>query len=255
MRPILQESLRIYASSRAYRRAHLLYLGIVSALVLVLWPSAPYIEFFKLSSYPPLYEVAAISVLVLLVAGSMYVGKTSLAREKFVSNSDWLEKTSVPVAMLVAGRGVAGILHGLTLSALAFPFLVVAAGPSGVPIEAVGWTLVVIFVASLATRFCGMWIDAVLERRPILAVLATWAALGLVFVLSIEIFPDMNPIVAITTIAGEPDLSFATFHMTLEPLFMRSVLILALSALFFVGASVVALLIRRRRYASREITL
>lgn len=253
MRPILEESLRIYSSSVVYRRAHLLYLAIVSALVLVLWPSAPYIEFFKLSSYPPLYEVSAIAVLVLLVAGSMYVGKTSFAREQFVSNTDWVEKTSISVASLVAGRGVAGVLHALTLSALAFPFLVVAAGPSGVPIEAIGSTLLVVFVASLATRFCGMWIDAWLERRPVLAVLATWVALGLVFVLSIEVFPDMNPIVAITAIAGDPDLSFATFHMSLEPLFLRSVLILSLSALFFVGASVVALWIRRRRFVSREV--
>lgn len=248
MRAILQESLRMYGSNATYRRAHLVYLFIVSFLVLILWPNAPYIEFFKLSSYPPLYEVASIATLILVACGSMYVGKMSFARQAFVPNTDWIEKTTVPVPAITAGRSVAGVLHTVFLVALAFPLLVVAAGPSGVGPAGVARGMLVVFTTALASRFGGMWIDAWLERRPILSVLATWAILAAIFIVSIELLPDLNPIVALASIGGEPDLSFATFRMDLEPLYLRSVLLLSVSSVAFVVATAITLTARRRRF-------
>lgn len=252
MKAVLQESVRTYTQSSAYRRAHLLYLGIVGVLLLILWPSAPYIDFFKLASYPPLFEISAIAVLLLVASTAMYVGKGSLARGKIVSNTDWIEKTRVSAVALIGGRVVAGTLHTVAVTAIAFPFLVVAAGPSGAPFAAVGQSLLVVAAAALMARFGGVFIDIALERRPVLSVLASWAVLGLLYIVSIELIADMNPIIAITAIAGNPDLTFAEFRMSLEPFYLRSVLLNAVSATVFVASSVVALVLRRRRFRIRE---
>jgi hypothetical protein len=253
MRAIFEESLHLYSTNRVYRRAHLVYLLALAGLVVALWPNASYIEFFKLSSYPALFEVVGIGTLLLAAGGSMYVGKNSLGRDAFVTNTDWVEKTTLPIMSITGGRILIGILHTTFLAGVAFPLLVVAAGPSGVPIIAVLQTLLVVSVTSLASRFGGMFVDACLERRPILSVPATWLILGVIFVISIEVLPDMNPIVALTSVSAEIDLSFASFRMALEPLYLRSVVLLGILATVFAVATFVALSARRRRYRKSRL--
>ncbi|MFP4376531.1 MAG: hypothetical protein ACLFP4_05765 [Spirochaetales bacterium] len=196
--PVLEESAAVYLRRREYLLLHSLYLIVSAVFVLMVWPARSYMYFFRTETVPAAFLATTVFHVLALAGVNMYIGMDRLANTEIIRYSEWLERTSLPVRALAAGKLAAGLLHSLFLTLLAAPFLVVAAGPSGVTITTVTSLLPLLFLTGFACRVAGQVVSHLGEESYFVRTIAGWFFMVLLFLLSIQVYQPINPIVVVT---------------------------------------------------------
>jgi len=242
--PILEESFHVYLQTRAYRRLHVFYiLGLATVTVLV-WPSRGFMDFFSTESVPSAFQVVLILQLLALSAVATYSGMDRVASEEIIRYSEWIGRTPVRLRTLMIGKLTAGSLHTLLLIVLGLPFLVIAAGPAGIPLRAlVSGVLVMALVVTLC-RTVGMIISVVGEEHDVIRIVGSWVFLALLYLGTIQVLQPLNPIIAVSRQQNELSPLVGTLervtlaeHPAMEPLLYMLPLIFV--ALIVYGISLV----------------
>lgn len=196
--PILEESAVVYLRRREYFLLHTLYLIASAVFVLLVWPTRSYMYFFRTETVPAAFLATAVFHILALAGMNIYVGMDRLANTEIIRYSEWLERTALPVGALATGKLTAGFLHSLFLTLLAAPFLVVAAGPSGVTLETVIVLLPLLFLTAFLCRVAGQIVSHYGQESYFARTIAGWLFVALLFLVSIQVYRPINPIVVVT---------------------------------------------------------
>lgn len=195
--PVLQEARAVYLHRREYLWLHVGYLAATTLMLLVVWPSRGLMHFFRTQSPPPVYDVMVVYHVITLCLLNIYIGQDRLADSSIIRYSEWLERTSVPIRLLVGGKLIAAALHTLVLTILILPFLVIAASPAGTSLPVVARATLVLLLVSLLCRIVGMLISHWGESNYVIRVVGAWVFIALLFVATIQSAPAINPVVAV----------------------------------------------------------
>ena len=237
--PILEESLHVYLRTKAYRMVHLLYVAAVAVVAVLVWPSRGLMVFFSTEAVPSAFHVVLILELLLLSGISIYAGMDRVAGNELIRYSEWLGRTPVRVRTLMTGKLTAAVLHTVLLIALSLPFLVISAGPAGIPLRAVFSSLFVLGTATMLCRLVGMLISVVGEDRDAIRIVGSWVFLALLYMGTIRILQPLNPIIAVSRQQNELSPLVSTLdpvslgsHPALEPVAYMGTLMIGVAALY-----------------------
>lgn len=197
MNPIVEEAAQTYIHRREYGVLHSAYVGALAAVTVLAWPSQSLMEYFRSGSVPAVFEVVTIVELLALSVIGLVVGQDRLAAADVIRYTEWLERTRLPVSTLVSGKLVSALLHTVALVALGTPFVVIAAGPAGIPIRATLSSQWIILLVALFCRIIGMVLSHTGERYYFLRVVGAWVFLALLYLVTIGVLQSANPIVAV----------------------------------------------------------
>lgn len=197
--PVLQEARAVYLHRREYLWLHLGYLAASAVMLLIVWPSRDLMHFFRTQSPPPVYDVMVVYHAITLSLMNIFIGQDRVADGSIIRYSEWLERTSVPISILVGGKLFAAALHTVILTVVCLPFLVVAASPAGIPIQVIAPATLVLLLVSLLCRMVGMLISHWGESNYVIRVVGAWIFIALLFVATIQALPAVNPVVAVVS--------------------------------------------------------
>lgn len=196
--PILEESFHVYFRTREYRRLHILYLLGLAVVTFLVWPSRGFMDFFSTDAVPSAFQVVLILQLLVLSAVTMYTGMDRVATGEIIRYSEWIGRTPVSPATLMAGKLIAGGIHTLLLVTLGLPFLVISAGPAGIPLRAVFSSVIVLLLVLALCRTVGMVISVVGEESDVTRIVGSWIFLAILYLGTIQILQPLNPIIAVS---------------------------------------------------------
>ncbi len=195
--PILEESAHLYIRRNEYAILHLAYLGALALVTVVAWPSRGFMEFFRLDTVPAVFEVVAIFELLALSGIGLMAGQDRLAPSQIIRYSEWLERTDLPVRTLLVGKLTAALVHTAILVIIGTPFLIVSAGPAGIPLRAAFASQWIVFVAALFCRIFGLFLSHIGEERYVIRVIGAWVFLAILYLITIGSMQSLNPIIAL----------------------------------------------------------
>lgn len=197
MNPIVEESARVYLRRKEYGFLHVAYIGALAAVTVLAWPSQGFMEFFRSGTVPAVFQVVTVVELLTLSAIGLYVGQDRLAASTIIRYSEWLERTELPVRTLFAGKLLSAALHTVLLVALGTPFLIIAAGPAGLPVRATLSAQWIILLVALLCRITGMLLCHLGEEHYFVRVVGPWVFLALLYLVTIGVLQTLNPVVAL----------------------------------------------------------
>ncbi|MFP4112797.1 MAG: hypothetical protein ACOC2Y_01095 [Spirochaetota bacterium] len=195
--PILEESAEVYLRRREYMWLHISYAAAIALFAVLLWPIQGFMTFFRTETIPSVFQATVIVHLLAVNGISLYVGLDRLADDQIIHYSEWLERTNVPLGVLFRGKIIGGVVHTLFIVAAGFPFVLVASGPAGIPFAAVVASEVIVFIAGLLGRICGMLMSHVGETRYIIRVIGAWLYVAFFYLGTLQIYRPLNPIAAV----------------------------------------------------------
>jgi len=196
--PVLEESAALYLRRREHFLLHSLYLTLSTVFVLLVWPTRSYMYFFRTETVPAVFLATAVFHILALAGMNIYIGMDRLGNTEIIRYSEWLEQTTLPVRALATGKLLSAILHTLFLTLLAAPFLVIAAGPSGVTLATAISLLPLLFLTAFLCRVAGQIVSHYGEESYFARTIGGWLFIALLFLISTQIYRPINPIVVVT---------------------------------------------------------
>ena len=251
MNPVLDESTRVYLRRKEYAFLHVGYMGVLALVTAAAWPASGYMSFFRLDSVPAVFDVVAIIELLSLSAISLFAGQDRLAASEIIRYSEWLERTRLPVTTLVAGKIVSALLHTVILVVISTPFVIVAAGPAGIPVRAALSSQWIVFMTALLCRTVGLLLSHAGEERYVVRVIGSWLFLALLYLVTIGADSPLNPLIALVRQYGES----SPLVTSLDPLPIRNhpALLPTVYLLVGIAAATAAFAVTLYRHRSRAI--
>ena len=210
LNPIVEESLNIYLRTKKFRRLHAIFLGTMTFATIAVWPTRGIMEFFGGGTVPATFEALAVFQLLAISGISLYIGLDRIAGSEIIRYSEWLDRTTVPVRTLIIGKLSSAIMHTIVLMAMASPFLFIAAGPAGIPVRAILSVQWIVLLVAIFCRSVGMLISFLGENRDVVRVVGSWIFLALIFLVTIQLTPPLNPIIAVLRQQNESSLLVST---------------------------------------------
>ena len=202
--PLLEEAAEVYIRRREYVILHLIVLIGMAVTTVGFWPSHSFLTFFRTETVPAVLQATLIIQVLGVTIFGLYVGMDRLAENGIIRHSEWIERTSISIGVLFRGRVAAATIHMLLVAAAGLPFVVIAAGPAGSPLgAALGGTLVV-FLSGLAGRLAGMLVSHLGELSYVVRITGAWLFMAAFFVVTIQLFPPLNPIAAVVNVLDAP---------------------------------------------------
>jgi hypothetical protein len=163
-------------------------------------------EFFRLNTVPAVFEVVTVFQLLMLSAVSLIAGQDRLAPSEIIRYSEWIERTTLPVRALFVGKVISALIHTVILVIVATPFVIVAAGPAGIPLRAAFASQWIVFVAALLCRIVGLLLSHVGEDHYVVRVIGAWVFLAILYLATIGSLQALNPIIALVRQHSETSL-------------------------------------------------
>ncbi len=200
--PLLTEAVAVYLRGRRYVVVHITVALTMALTAVAVWPHHSLLYFFRTGTQP-LVLLATLIVQVVLVTGvSLAAGLDRIAGSAIIRHSEWLERTTLPIGVIVRGKLLAAVSHTAVLTLLGLPAAVVAAGPAGSGLAPVLAAQIVVFMSGSAARTAGMIIAHFGERNYVVRITGGWVFLALLFVATITVYPPLNPIAAVASAPG-----------------------------------------------------
>ena len=163
----VREGMHAYLSDGRTLRACLYLAAALGLALLAVWPRGTLEAAVRTGQASDTFTVVCVCFLVSLLYLGARFGAEDFAADPRVQLTELVTLTPVPLASLVAGRFVFGLLHTLVLLLLGAPFLVAAMAVGGVGFPQALQALAIIGAASLAARMCGLCALALVgARRP-----------------------------------------------------------------------------------------
>lgn len=195
--PVLEEAAGVYLRQREYAILHIVFAAASAFFLVTLWPSRSVVYFFRTGTIPSAFQAVAITQALAVTGLSLYAGLDRLAESRIIRHSEWLERTAIPIRTLATGKIVSGTLHTIFLTLLGLPIATIAAGPSGIVLEEVFATQLIVLLSGLVGRFAGMLLAHLGETRNAVRAIGVWIVVALLFVATIEIGPPANPVIGV----------------------------------------------------------
>lgn len=205
--PLLEESAEVYVRRREYLWLHLTYIAGLAVFAVALWPARGFMYFFRTEMVPGSFQATIIIHVIAVTGLSLAIGLDRIAESQIIRYSEWLERTAVPIRVLFTGKIVSAVAHTLFLVMAGIPFAVLAAGPAGISLSAVAASEAIVLLAGLAGRIAGMLISHIGEIRYVVRVIGSWVFVALLFVVTVQAYPPLNPIVAVVAQHSESSLA------------------------------------------------
>ena len=200
------EGITLYFSDNRIVRTYIIYALLLTLSVAVWWPKRSFFDFLELRSVPSTYNLTVASAFLLLVYAGGRFGLNAYGRGKAHSLTSWLNMTPLGPTAIVAGKSGLALVQTCFFLILASPFLVLAAAPAGVSLEIVGLSLIILLLFALTYRLIGLLLLTFLEERALAPAIFYWAVILVVGLLSLYIFPGVNPVLALVSLST-PDLA------------------------------------------------
>ncbi len=204
--PLLTEAVAVYLRRRGYVVLHAAVALTMTLAAVAFWPPHGLLHYFRTETQPLVLHATLIVQVVLVTAASLTAGLDTIAADAIIRHSEWLERTALPVGVIVRGKLVAAVIHTAVLTLLGLPATVVAAGPAGSGLAPVFVAQLVVFGAGTAARTTGMIVSHYGERNYVVRITGGWVFLALLFVATIIVYPPLNPIAGVALAPGASDL-------------------------------------------------
>ena len=195
--PLFEEAAAVYTRRREYLTMHLVYIGVLSLFLLMLWPSRGLLYFFRTDSEPAAFQAMIIAQAIAITCLSLYSALDRLAETQIIRYSEWIERTGIPIRVLGAGKIISGVSHTILLTLIGVPFAVIAAGPAGITLDAVLASELVVLLSGISARMAGMLLGHVGEQRYFIRVTGAWLFLAIVFIVTLQIGEPVNPVLGV----------------------------------------------------------
>ncbi len=186
--------MRNFFAERSSLRLFRVYVSVMTAAVLVSWPSNPVSYYIQFSSKPITLPLSFMVMffftffLSLMPEFSDHRGKHTI--------TDWLHYTPVSVITVFSGYFLYSMVHVAFLLALVAPLLIAAAAASGLAADAVASSCLIVFVYSLFFKQLLHMLTLLFETRPFVRTLIFGAILVFSILLSVRLLPVANPVLA-----------------------------------------------------------
>jgi hypothetical protein len=201
--PLLVEGWKLYFSDQRILRVYRVYLALLGLSLLLCWPKQGMGNFLLAQTPPYTYQLMIVSTFVVCTFLSGRFGLQHYGRYQMHSLSSWLKFTPLHPVRIIGGKVTLALMHSIFLTMLALPFLIVAASPSGVPIEGALTSTLILLICATSYRIIGLFFLAAMEDRPLAAGIVLWAIILTLNLLSLYLFPRANAVLAMIRIATQ----------------------------------------------------
>ncbi len=235
-------------------RSYMGFAAVMAGVLLVWWPRSPLSTYLRSGIKPDTFMAAALGLLCSAVYLGIRFGSEDFAGDDSSKIHDFVTLTPVPVAVVVAGKLAAAVLHTLFVLLLGFPFLVVGSSVNGTPVSVMCRAVLIMGVSALAFRsfafmtfaFCGH--RKILKNAIILICAAAWLSV------TTAAAPAFSPISALLCLDPGNPMPMVGLPLTggAVPRYVVSLCTGALGVAVFSVLSMLALNGVRRAHAARK---
>lgn len=204
--PLLTEAVGVYLRRRQYVVLHVTVALTMTLAAVAFWPRHSFLHFFRTETQPLVLLATLIVQVVLVTVVSLAAGLDRIAGSAIIRHSEWLERTTLPIGVIVRGKLLAAVLHTAVLTLLGLPAAVVAAGPAGSGLAPVLAAQIVVLMSGTAARIAGLIVTHLGERNYVVRVTGGWIFTAILFVATITVYPPLNPIAGVARAPGATDL-------------------------------------------------
>ncbi len=237
--PFIGEGLSACFSHPLVLRTYTYYLAVAASFTFFWWPRNPLATYLQSGVGPQTFMVASLGLFISLVYLNIRYGTDDYIPEGAMSVKDFVTRTPVPIARLIAGKTVAGALHALFLLLLGLPFLLVSRNVSGAPPAAVARFLLVMGCSSLAYRSFGFLMLALMGAHSVLKQVFLLCGTFVLMTVVMTFFPQGSALSAILDLeAGVPKTAPVPLIGTI-PDYLISVMMSLIAAVVLSAASFV----------------
>jgi hypothetical protein len=200
--PFIGEGLSACFSHPLVLRTYGYYLAVAAAFTFFWWPRNPLAMYLRTGTGPQTFMVTAVGIFICLVYLNMRYGSEDYLPDGAMGVMDFVTRTPVSIAGIVAGKALSGAVHVLFLLLLGLPFLMVSRDVSGASQAAIPRFFLIAGCSSIAYRCFGFLVFAFMGAHGTLKQVVLVCGTIVLMTFSLTVCPPASALSAVLDLEG-----------------------------------------------------